>query len=93
MTLLLHQHNSRIIEKCTGQRAKPIYLEPKPEQFGITDKHKHQQLWGVQNLQKLSSLSCADLDSIVSTVTLTNEVADIICVEEVVKILETALHL
>ena len=95
MTLLLHQHNSRIIEKCTGQCVKPIYFEPKPvtpEQFGITDKHKHQQLWGVQNLQKLS-LSCADLDSIASTVTLNNEVADIICIEEVVRILETAVHL
>lgn len=96
MTILLQQHNSRIIEKCTGQRVKPIYYEPRPvtsEKFGITDKHKYQQLLGVENLQRLSSLSCADLDSIASTVTLNNEIVDIICIEEVVRILETAVHL
>ena len=61
MTVLLYQHNSRLIENITGYPSKPITygsISSHHFQFGVIDKHVQQTImWGTHNIGKFACLS------------------------------------
>jgi hypothetical protein len=91
MTILLHHYNSHLLEKIS----QPSLLEDddmvaNAYQFGITDKNVEQSLWGAHK----SNLYSGSFDETVTqTVQLSENVSQIITLEEIISIVEKALRL
>lgn len=98
MTILLYNYNCKVLEKKTGLVQKPIQFEhdtPTDFQFGIVDKEVQQSLWGSQKCLSGRNINTivGNIDEISQAVELSSSLSDIITVEDIMNILEKALHL
>ena len=99
MTILLHQYNSRLQGKITGAVERPIQYEDmgiSEFQFGIANKDVQQSLWGSSKCK--CDLNYGDIISTLEdynsqAVQLNSCVAEIITIEDLMKILQKSLHL